>query len=37
MVKELYEKEVIEGSRVRELLAEFNKKEDKNEKNGDNN
>jgi cell division protease FtsH len=39
MVKELYEKEVIEGSRVRELIAEFDKKNDKeseNEENRDN-
>jgi cell division protease FtsH len=32
MVKELYEREVIEGSRVRELIAEF-EKEGENEKN----
>lgn len=31
MVKELYEKEVIEGSRVRELIAEFDKKEGEKE------
>jgi cell division protease FtsH len=36
MVKELYEKEVIEGSRVRELIAEFDKKEGNNEENRDN-
>jgi cell division protease FtsH len=36
MVKELYEKEVIEGKRVRELIAEFDKKEGNNEKDRDN-
>jgi cell division protease FtsH len=34
MVKELYEKEVIEGDRVRELIKEF--EEGKNNENGDN-
>jgi cell division protease FtsH len=37
MVKELYEKEVIEGKRVRELIAEFdNKKEGEDEENRNN-
>jgi cell division protease FtsH len=38
MVKELYEKEVIDGSRVRELIKEYkdSKKEGDNEENGNN-